>query len=55
VVQLADFYRIDASRKLDAGRRSELGQFFTPLATARLMASMASITRPSLRLLGAAA
>src|SRR5687768_10726572 len=55
VVQLADFYRIDASRKLDPGRRSELGQFFTPLATARLMASMPTTIRRSVRLLDAGA
>jgi adenine-specific DNA-methyltransferase len=55
LTQLADFYRIDASRKLDAERRSELGQFFTPHATAQLMASMATVVRPSMRLLDAGA
>ncbi len=35
-----DIFRLNACRKLDAVRRSELGQFFTPPAVARLMASM---------------
>ena len=55
VAQIADFYRIDDARKLDADRRSELRQFFTPLQTAKLMASMASIAKPTIRLLDAGA
>jgi hypothetical protein len=35
-----DFFRIDANRKLDPEKRSDFGQFMTPTATARLMASM---------------
>lgn len=35
-----DFLRIDASRRLDPDHRAEMGQFFTPPAVARLMASM---------------
>ena len=35
-----DIFRFNACRKLDAARRSELGQFFTPPPVARLMASM---------------
>ena len=35
-----DFFRLDANRKLDPDRRAEFGQFMTPPATARLMASM---------------
>lgn len=35
-----DLLRQQASRRLDPARRSELGQFFTPAATAQLMASM---------------
>ena len=37
---LTEFFRLDVSRKLDPSKRGELGQFFTPLATARVMASM---------------
>ncbi len=40
LVESVDFFRLDANRKLDPERRSELGQFMTPPATARLMASM---------------
>src|SRR5688572_27630219 len=39
-VDQADFFRVDVSRRLDAKHRSDMGQFFTPAATARLMASM---------------
>src|SRR3989442_14449200 len=35
-----DFLRLDATRRLDPERRSEMGQFLTPAPTARLMASM---------------
>jgi len=35
-----DFLRIDASRRLDPDHRAEMGQFFTPPAVAKLMASM---------------
>lgn len=35
-----DFLRIDASRRLDPDHRAKMGQFFTPPAVARLMASM---------------
>ncbi len=35
-----DLVRLDASRKLDEGRKAELGQFLTPAPIARLMASM---------------
>lgn len=38
--RLTEFFRLDVSRKLDPSKRGELGQFFTPLATARVMASM---------------
>ena len=40
LVETADFFRLDASRKLDPERRSYLGQFMTPAPTAKLMASM---------------
>ena len=50
-----DFYRLDASRKIDAERRSDLGQFMTPPATARLMASMFEAKHQSIKLLDAGA
>jgi hypothetical protein len=40
LVDSVDFFRLDANRKIDPERRSELGQFMTPPATAKLMASM---------------
>lgn len=40
LIDSIDFFRLDANRKLDPKRRSTLGQFMTPPATARLMASM---------------
>ena len=50
-----DFYRLDANRKIDAERRSDLGQFMTPPATARLMASMFEAKHKSIALLDAGA
>lgn len=50
-----DFFRLDAGRKLDAERRAELGQFLTPVPTARLMASMFRASQPDIRLLDAGA
>lgn len=55
LVDRIDFYRLDASRKLDPERRSDLGQFMTPPATARLMASMFESKQESLELLDAGA
>jgi adenine-specific DNA-methyltransferase len=52
---IAEEARQDQSRALDRARRSKLGQFFTPPATARLMASTSSQSRESLRLLDAGA
>jgi adenine-specific DNA-methyltransferase len=40
LVDSVDFFRLDANRKLNPENRSDLGQFMTPPATARLMASM---------------
>lgn len=40
LLESVDFFRLDANRRLEANRRSDLGQFMTPLATARLMASL---------------
>jgi adenine-specific DNA-methyltransferase len=39
-LESVDFFRVDSNRKLDPERRSDFGQFMTPTATARLMASM---------------
>ena len=36
----AEFFRIDANRKLDPGNRSSLGQFMTPASVADFMASL---------------
>src|SRR4051812_10839056 len=55
LVESTDFFRIDASRKLSADRRSELGQFMTPAPTARLMASMFEANGEDVRLLDAGA
>ena len=38
--ETADYYRIDASQKLDAKRRSTLGQYMTPVPTGRFMVSL---------------
>lgn len=55
LVDAVDFFRLDANRRLDPARRSALGQFMTPPATARLMASMFQAERATLRLLDAGA
>ncbi|MFQ5744330.1 MAG: BsuBI/PstI family type II restriction endonuclease [Acidobacteriota bacterium] len=46
-----DFFRIDASRRLDPKKRSELGQFLTPPSIAEFMASMFALGRDSVHLL----
>ena len=55
LIESVDFFRLDANRKLDPERRSALGQFMTPAATARLMASMFEAKHESIRLLDAGA
>lgn len=55
LVEAVDFLRLDANRKLDPERRSELGQFMTPPVTARLMASMFEARSESITLLDAGA
>lgn len=55
LVDRVDFLRLDASRGLDPDRQSEMGQFMTPPAVARLMAAMFKARGPSLRLLDAGA
>lgn len=55
LLEHADFFRLDASRRLDPKRRAEMGQYFTPTPTARLMASMFANRFSALRLLDAGA
>ncbi len=55
LLESVDFFRIDANRKLDPDRRSELGQFMTPQPTARLMASMFETKAEDIVLLDAGA
>lgn len=55
LVESIDFFRLDANRKLDPKRRSDLGQFMTPPATAQLMASMFLAEKESITLLDAGA
>jgi adenine-specific DNA-methyltransferase len=55
LVDTIDFFRLDANRKLDPNRRSDLGQFMTPPATARLMASMFEAKQERIALLDAGA
>jgi adenine-specific DNA-methyltransferase len=52
---IAEEARKEQSGALDPARRSKLGQFFTPPATAKLMASTSSHPRERLRLLDAGA
>ncbi|MGH9751294.1 MAG: BsuBI/PstI family type II restriction endonuclease [Blastocatellia bacterium] len=40
LVEQVDFFRLDASRRLDKERREELGQFFTPRPVAEIMAAL---------------
>ena len=57
LAEAVDFYRIDASLKLDPDRRAALGQYMTPVPISRFMASLFSETHGDLRVLdpGAAA
>jgi adenine-specific DNA-methyltransferase len=55
LVDSVDFFRLDANRKLEPERRSDLGQFMTPPATARLMASMFQANHEEISLLDAGA
>lgn len=55
LLERVDLIRLDAARKLDPDRRSDLGQFFTPANVARLMASMFEGQRDTMRLLDAGA
>ncbi|MEJ7812060.1 MAG: BsuBI/PstI family type II restriction endonuclease [Gemmatimonadaceae bacterium] len=51
----ADLVRLEAASRLDAARRSELGQFFTPARVAQTIASLSSVRGPCVRLLDAGA
>jgi adenine-specific DNA-methyltransferase len=51
LLDTADRLRQEAGRGLDPVRRSELGQYFTPAVTARLMASMTSLGGDKVRVL----
>lgn len=55
LLESIDFFRLDASRKLKPSRRSDLGQFMTPPATARLMASLFHADIETISLLDAGA
>lgn len=54
-VATAEEARLSLRATLDPTRRSMYGQFFTPPATARLMASMSTLVRNRVRLLDAGA
>lgn len=47
----AEFFRMDATRRLNPDTRAALGQFLTPSGVARYMASLSSIRGPHVRLL----
>ncbi len=51
LAETADFYRVDASTKLNSRRRALLGQYMTPAPIARFMASLFSETASDLRVL----
>ena len=51
LAETADFYRIDASPKLDARKRALLGQYMTPTPIGRFMASLFSQTHGEMRVL----
>ena len=51
LAEIVDFYRVDASTKLDATKRALLGQFMTPAPIARFMASLFSDTCGDIRAL----
>ena len=55
LIESVDFFRLDANRKLDPEKRSDLGQFMTPPSTARLMASMFEANKKHITLLDAGA
>ena len=50
-----DLLRVEASRRIDPSRRSELGQFLTPPSVARFMASLFCTLPQEVRVLDAGA
>jgi adenine-specific DNA-methyltransferase len=53
--KLAEALRMEAICRVDTKKKAELGQFLTPLAVARLMASMAEADTDTIRILDAGA
>ena len=53
--ETAEFYRVDASLKLDSKKRSALGQYMTPAPIGRFMASLFDEVSGDIRLLDAGA
>lgn len=51
MLERADFYRLDADRRLDPETQAKLGQFLTPPAVANFMASMFELPQTTVRLL----
>ena len=51
LAETAEFYRIDASLKLDSDSRALLGQYMTPAPIGRFMASLFTETRGDMRVL----
>jgi adenine-specific DNA-methyltransferase len=50
-----DFFRLDATRRQDRGRKETLGQFLTPTPVARLMAAMLECRQSHVHILDAGA
>lgn len=55
VAEITEFFRIDASQKLDPKKRAVLGQYMTPASIGHFMASLFSDVAGDLRLLDAGA
>ena len=55
LIEQVELFRLAANRQLDSRRRAELGQFMTPAAIARLMASMLTCDTSEVTLLDAGA
>lgn len=55
IVDRVDLLRLDANRQLAPAAKARLGQYFTPAAIARLMASMLECPSPTVSLLDAGA
>lgn len=55
LIREVDFRRVEATAKLDSGRRSEMGQYMTPGPIAEFMAALLSHRPETLRILDAGA